>query len=134
VGGTTRRNTAEFMEALVLDPADSSMTLVLDGEIDICLEPDLDRSLDAVRRSDVAEVIVDLERVTFMDGTGLRFLFSLQCLLDQRGGSLTLAEISPAVRRLFELTQTGPVFGVPPVRIEDAVGATAPEVVEVARA
>jgi anti-sigma B factor antagonist len=113
------------MEALVFDPTERSMTLVLDGEVDIFLQPDLDRSLDAVRSSDVAEVIVDLQHVTFMDCTGLRFLFGLQGLLDERGGVLRLSDVSPAVERLFELTQTGPVFEVLPIRIEDPVQATA---------
>ena len=101
-----------MLDPPVRDPSRRSMTLVLGGEVDILLQPDLDAALGSVRDSGAVEVIVDGGSVTCMDCTGLGFLIALQGELGDRGGSMYVTGMGPSVRRLVELTRTAALFGV----------------------
>ncbi|HET7902322.1 MAG TPA: STAS domain-containing protein [Candidatus Nanopelagicales bacterium] len=85
------------------DRTDDEMELVLAGEIVFERQPELDGYLDAFRRSGSASLTLDLGDVTFIDSTGLRILFGLMALAEQRGGTVRLLSVSAPVRRTLEL-------------------------------
>jgi anti-anti-sigma factor len=57
-------------------------------------------------------VVVDLSEVHFIDSSGLGALIALHQRAADVGGELTLRAPSDAVRRVLDLTRTGPVFEV----------------------
>jgi anti-anti-sigma factor len=85
------------------DRTDDGMHFVLSGELVFERQPELDGYLDEFRRSDVASLTLDLGGVTFIDSTGLRVLFGLLALAEQRGGRIRLLSVSAPVRRTLEL-------------------------------
>jgi anti-anti-sigma factor len=94
----------------LLVPDDDTLSLVLDGSVDARLDVELDDILRSLRASAVRHVVLELATVTFMDTTGLRFLFAVQTLADERGGSVRLADPPPAVRELLELSGASEIF------------------------
>lgn len=79
-------------------------TLVLCGELDMLVAPELE---DAVRRlcdGESGELILDLRDLTFMDSTGLRSTLAAHELCRQSGYSFAIIPGPRQVQTLFELT------------------------------
>lgn len=76
----------------------------VDGEIDAHTAPALKeavaRSIDQGER----RIVVDLQRVSFMDSSGLGVLVSALKRIEGRGGELRIATASRPIRRVMEIT------------------------------
>ena len=70
------------------------------GELDMAAEPVLRAALATVNGQ---AVNLDLTAVTFIDSKGLRVLFGLR----EEHPGVRIADVSPAVRRLLDLTGVG---------------------------
>jgi anti-sigma B factor antagonist len=82
---------------------DDVTVVVVEGEVDLYGAPEFEQSLNRVAASHATSIVVDLDRVSFMDSAGVHVL--LQFALSQRNGSrLALTHGSPQVRRLLEVT------------------------------
>ncbi|MFQ3542912.1 anti-sigma F factor antagonist [Halobacillus rhizosphaerae] len=57
-----------------------------------------------LQRNGVEHVIVNLERLTFMDSSGLGVMLGRYKEVQAFGGEMVICAISPEVRRLFELS------------------------------
>ena len=77
--------------------------LVVVGEVDLATAPLLDEKLRAATANCDGPVIVDLDRVSFMDSSGLQVLVS-HTLSSQNGCEVLLTRGSPQVQRLFEVS------------------------------
>ncbi len=84
--------------------------LVLEGEIEYSRQAELDELVSQLGDGAATHVRVDLERVTFIESTGLAFLVRLRNICRQRDGSVTLVRPSPAVLRLLTLVNFEAVF------------------------
>jgi anti-sigma B factor antagonist len=82
---------------------DDATILVLEGEIDIATAPLLDQRLTDIESGDAENVIVDLDRVSFMDSTGLQVLVA-HTLSGPNGARFRLTKGSPQVQRLFAVS------------------------------
>jgi anti-sigma B factor antagonist len=82
---------------------DDAVVLVVLGEIDIATAPTLEERLTEAEARDAANVIVDLDGVTFMDSTGLHVLVT-HALSRDNGNRLRLTQGSPQVQRLFAVS------------------------------
>ena len=79
------------------------LILEVDGELDIGSADALREALDAAeRQGDV--VRVDAGGVRFLDSTALGVLLASAQRLSARGGRLELMNVSPAVRRILDMT------------------------------
>ena len=80
-----------------------TVVLILDGEIDLATASVLEEKLALVEAQEATNVIVDLDRVSFMDSTGLQVLIA-HTVLKQNGTRVRLTRGSPQVQRLFEVS------------------------------
>jgi anti-anti-sigma factor len=79
------------------------LVLQVDGELDIGSTDALRSALDAAEREgDV--VRIDAGGVSFLDSTALGVLLASAQRLSARGGRLELINVSPAVRRILDMT------------------------------
>jgi anti-sigma B factor antagonist len=85
---------------------DGSLVLVVEGELDIGTAPMLDQELTRAEASEAGTLVVNLDRVAFIDSTGLHVLIKHAALSSENGRRLRLTKGSPQVRRLFEVTGT----------------------------
>jgi anti-sigma B factor antagonist len=82
---------------------DDEVIVALRGEVDLATAPLLERELALGTVREARAVLVDLERVAFMDLTGLRPLLSL-VLPSRPGHRVTITAGPPPVQRLLELS------------------------------
>lgn len=62
--------------------------------------------------SGTRKIIVDLGDVNFMDSTGLSVLASAFKAMQQKNGKLVIADVTPPVQSLFELTRLHQVLKI----------------------
>ena len=82
--------------------------IILAGEVDADLAPDLQDATTAVERSGLP-VEVDTHHVTFMDSSGVAFLARLATRSAYR---VRLLNVPPTVRFLLEVTRIGELLDV----------------------
>jgi anti-sigma B factor antagonist len=83
----------------VVDRYDA-VVLIVEGELDLTTSHLLEERLAAAEDTDAPLVIVDLDRVSFMDSSGLRVLVARAA---PNGDRVRLTRGSRQVRRLFEV-------------------------------
>jgi anti-sigma B factor antagonist len=91
---------------------DGVATVELEGELDIASAPVLDATLADVERGGESTLTLDLARVRFMDSTGLRALLSARRRAESAGRRLLLANLSPDVERVMDVTGVRTIFDV----------------------
>lgn len=78
----------------------------LRGELDIATAPALTEYLTDLEHYGVAEIVVDLQGLTFLGVAGLRAFEEAQRRAEMNGHRLVIVGANPFARRLFELTAT----------------------------
>src|SRR3977135_4106721 len=82
---------------------DDAIVLVVEGEIDIATAPLLEERLTDLEAGDAPNLIIDLDRVSFMDSPGLQVLVA-HTLSETNGRRIRLTKGSPQVQRLFTVS------------------------------
>ncbi len=82
---------------------DVSLFIVVEGELDLSTASRLDEELARAKASDVATIVVDLDRVDFIDSSGLQVLIKHAYDQEQRK-RICLTKGSPQAQRLFQIT------------------------------
>ena len=78
--------------------------LDISGDISLLNCRDLRRSLDQVVSNDPVLVVVNLERVPFIDSSGIGCLIAAYTDLNKRGGRLALVSVPETIVRTLEIT------------------------------
>jgi anti-anti-sigma factor len=95
---------AEFR--IRLEPHENGSHVVsVAGELDIATSPDLDEFLARLDGT----VVLDCADLSFIDASGIRTILQAAARLDD----LRLVDVRPAVRRVFELTDTASLLELP---------------------
>lgn len=85
------------------------------GEIDVATAPRVRDELTAVLDAGARRVILDLGAVDFVDSSGLGVLVgALRRLQEESDGRMVISEAQDGVRKVFEITGLGPMFGLAP--------------------
>jgi anti-sigma B factor antagonist len=82
---------------------DGTVVVAVDGEVDLCAAPLFERSLAIARDTDAPAIVLDLDRVSFMDSAGLHVLLQFSTAEHTRD-RLSLTQGSRQVQRLLEIT------------------------------
>jgi anti-sigma B factor antagonist len=83
---------------------DGTVSLSLEGELDLAGAPEMEASLAAAERGDPTRLVIDLSRLQFIDSTGLRLLLQADARAKEQGYELVLRPGAQAVQRVFEVT------------------------------
>lgn len=104
---------------------DDVVVVAVEGEVDLSAAGLFEESLVIARATNAATIVVDLERVSFMDSLGVHLLLQFSISEDNRG-RLRLTRGSSQVRRLMEVTGVRRYlsFGPPLTRAADDHRAT----------
>jgi anti-sigma B factor antagonist len=95
-------------------PADAPVLLIA-GEIDVSTAPAVRDALAQAVDAGARRVTLDLGGVGFVDSSGLGVLVgALRRLQEERDGRLVVEHVQENVRKVFEITGLGPMFGLPP--------------------
>lgn len=92
---------------------DSNIVVTPVGELDAHNCGELGDALtSATEGTSAASVVVDAGGLSFIDSSAISELLRLREQLSADGGSLTLVEVQPSVRRVLEITGLLETFGV----------------------
>jgi anti-sigma B factor antagonist len=92
------------------------------GEIDVYTAPLLREVLDKQIAEGRTDLVVDLEKVTFMDSTGLGVLVGRLKLVRGQNGSLRIVSGEERILKVFSITGLDKVFHIHP-SIDEATAA-----------
>jgi anti-sigma B factor antagonist len=109
IGGAADEGTADFGVVAVV--SGRAALVAVRGDLDLSTAPALARELDGVRRAD--SVLIDLERVGFIDLSGLHPLVEF-ALTAGRAPVVSITAGSPSVQTLLKLSGLAEHFTVVP--------------------
>lgn len=84
----------------------------VDGEIDINTAPQLKKTFDRLVREKKEKIIINMEKVSYIDSSGLATLVELLKNFRKYGARLKLAGLSAKVKSLFEITKLEKLFDI----------------------
>ena len=87
--------------------------VILTGEIDFSATPAVRPRLLEAMDDGAAEIVLSLAGLNYIDSSGLALFIEARKLLAESGRTIRIADISPQVGKLFNLTQLGELFGLP---------------------
>jgi anti-sigma B factor antagonist len=90
---------------------------VLASELDISVsEAFKDAVLERYGTATVRDLLLDLDRVTFMDSKAIGVMVSIRKAVVARGGRLGLCNLHPHVRKIIQVVTLGTLFDAFPDR------------------
>lgn len=91
---------------------EDAVRLALEGELDMALAPELRQLLHQQLEAPPKNVIVDLDKVSFVDSSILATLIEAYKLLQSKSSRLRIVNSQPAVRDAFQLARVAGILGV----------------------
>lgn len=82
------------------------------GDLDVASADSFQAALAAALEAGDVRVVVDLAELAFIDSSGLGALIRALKRARERGGGVRVENVSPTVRRVFEITGLVEVFDV----------------------
>lgn len=79
------------------------LILGIDGKLDTMRAMSLDEQLSSIPE-DIINIIFDLEGLEYIASAGLRILYWAQEYTEEKGGKMTVKNVSPEVDDIFEMT------------------------------
>jgi len=94
------------------DRDDSVVTVTLEGEVDVYTAPRLKEQLVELLDDGCTSIIVDLEKVAFIDSSGLGVLVGALRRAREKGGVVRLVCTRESVLKIFRITGLDKVFPI----------------------
>jgi anti-sigma B factor antagonist len=91
---------------------DSLTVCHVDGEIDINTAPEIKKAFDKLISKKEPKIVVNFSRVTYVDSSGLATLVEILKNMRSYGGKMRLANMSPKIKSLFEITKLEKLFDI----------------------
>ena len=83
----------------------------LEGELDQCSASPIRRDLDMLLQDpSVRHLVLDMQKMPFMDSSGIGVILGRYRTLSLRGGSVSVMHMSPQVKRIYDLSGMGQVI------------------------
>ena len=100
-----------------------NVVLKLAGEIDVYTAPQFKEAVNEVLKDDsLLHLIIDLNKVSYMDSSGFGILLSATKKLAPKGGSAYLIGCCSSIERVLKITKLDTIFNCK-IGIEDAIQA-----------
>jgi len=92
----------------------------VDGEIDLNSSPELHDFFNKLVADGAQKVIIDFEKISYIDSSGLATIISAMQELKKNEGKLSLASVSEKIRNILEVTKLDKIFSIYATQ-EDAI-------------
>ena len=90
----------------------SSCVIAVSGEVDVYTSPGLKREIGSALDDGCMDVVIDLERIGFIDSSGLGVLVSALRKVKEQGGTMRIVCTRESILKIFRITGLDKVFPV----------------------
>lgn len=91
---------------------DGSYVVELGGEIDVYTSPKVKDAITDLIDQGHYNLVINLEKVRYIDSTGLGVLIGGLKRVREHGGSVNLVCTNPQIRKIFDITGLVKIFGI----------------------
>ncbi len=84
----------------------------INGEIDLYNAPEIKEKIKDEMNNGKVNIIINLDKVSYIDSSGIGVLISSLSNLKKVGGALKLINVYASVRKVFELTKLTSFFDI----------------------
>ena len=84
----------------------------LAGEIDVYTSPKVKDALGELIDRGIYNLVIDLEKVRYIDSTGLGVLIGSLKRVREHGGTVNLVCTNPQIKKIFDITGLVKIFGI----------------------
>lgn len=100
------------LQISVNDTKPSTLSVSLDGQLDSLTAPDLDKSIQTSLTQNIKTLVFDLQNLNFIASAGLRVFAKTRKALKSRGGDVFFINITPQVKKVFDIVKAVPLSEV----------------------
>jgi anti-sigma B factor antagonist len=86
--------------------------LDINGEIDLYNAPEIKETIKNQMEQGKNQIIINLDKVSYIDSSGIGVLISSLSNLKKAGGGLKIIHVYASVRKVFELTKLTSFFDI----------------------
>lgn len=85
---------------------DQALIISVEGELDLHTAPDFKEYVDEelTKNTFITDLVVVMDKIKFIDSSGLGVILGRYKKIEQRGGRLTFVACSPQVHRILKLS------------------------------
>lgn len=88
-----------------MDEKDRTLVVNLDGDLDHHLSQLIRIPIDEkIDKNGIDAVVFDFKNTGFMDSSGIGLIMGRYKLLSRKGGKVFVTNVSPAIKRIFEIS------------------------------
>ena len=94
-------------------PSQSSAAIfVLKGELNNQTSGQLNQAISTMLDAPAMALVLDMKDISFISSTGIGVIVKTRNTLKQKGSDLTMVNIQPQVKRVFDIMQLTPILKV----------------------
>ena len=86
--------------------------IAIEGEIDLYNAPEIKKLVQKMISEGKVKVIIDFDKVSYIDSSGIGAMISSLSNLKKQGGMLKILNIHDSVKKVFELTKLTSFFKI----------------------
>jgi anti-sigma B factor antagonist len=109
-------DTSRLLLRIMVSQTEGRTLMVLDGELDDSTAGRLRERASKALENLKGNLVLDIERLTFLDAAGLSTILTLHKRLSAQGSNLVIHSPSRMARRMFEITGLTSVLWIEPVK------------------
>lgn len=91
---------------------------LLESKFTAAIAPELKAVLVELKESGVRNIIMDLNKASYCDSSGLSVILVAKRICDEQKGCLVLCNLQPAVSKLIDISQLNNVLNITPTLSE----------------
>jgi anti-sigma B factor antagonist len=96
----------------VRESDDDAYVVELGGEIDVYTSPKVKDAITELIDQGHYNLVIDLEKVRYIDSTGLGVLIGGLKRVREHGGTVNLVCTNPQIKKIFDITGLVKIFGI----------------------
>lgn len=101
------------MKVIVRDDKKTKYRIIdIEGEVDVYTSMDLKKALNKLIDEGQLQLIINLDKVSYMDSSGLGTLVAVLKKIKKENGALKIINLSPSIKKIFELTRLTKFFEI----------------------
>ena len=100
------------MEINLRDANNNVVILDIEGEVDLYNAPEIKKKIKEQVDAGKHNLIINLEKVSYIDSSGIGVLISSLSQLRKVGGGLKIINVYSSVKKVFELTKLTSFFDI----------------------